>query len=353
MLQPPSPHIRPSVPQLAGQLGAEIAARGLLPGDRFLTTEEAARHLKVRRDLANRALQVLVQRGLIERSQRIGARVVEPSQATRIFDRVHIVVQGNHPRVQTIPSPAFQVGLHGALPGCEIDVEQVSAEGAAAVLRGVLRKSTTEGLVLVRCDYPTQRLAQDCGLPAVLHGSAYAGIDLPSVDLDGEQMGRIQAQALIEKGSERLVVVRRDRALPGDRAFMTGFRSAAEERGFGCTRIDELELAPHPEVVAAEIALLFQQDAKLGIVCTARQLADALWTVARESGRLEGESFWLHGNRTGSAPSLPPYAYLSPREDDEAQGAELGRMLAERLVDPSCEASHHRVPCDLIPRTNS
>lgn len=351
MPDPSSLPQRPSVPHLAGQLAAFIEERGLVPGDRFLTTEEAARHLKVRRDLANRALQVLAQRGQIERSQRIGARVAEPGRAPRTFDRVHLVTQVNHPRTQTWSSAAFQVGLHTALPGCEIDVNQVSAEGAAGVLREALRQRTPEGLVLVRCDYPTQRLAADSGLPAVLHGSPYAGITLPSVDVDGAQMGQLQAEALIRHGCDRLVVVRRDRALPGDRAFMSGFRAAAHMRGFGCNEIDELELAPFPEVVAAELAILFEKEAGLGIVCSTRELADATWAAGKECGRIVGDDLWLHCNQAGNASALPPYPFLTPSEGDEAQGAELGRLLAGRLADPSCVAVHQRVSCKLTAKS--
>jgi DNA-binding LacI/PurR family transcriptional regulator/DNA-binding transcriptional regulator YhcF (GntR family) len=343
-----NPLSSPSIPDLAGQLASFMQERGLVPGDRFLTTKEAAQHLRVRRDLANRALQVLAQRGLIERAQRIGSRVSAPQAAPRTLERVHIVVQANHPRAQHWSSAAFQVGLHAALPGCEIDVDQVSAEGAAAVLRSALRQPSPEGLVLVRCDYPTQRLAENSGLPAVLHGSPYAGITLPSVDVDGAQMGQLQAQALIQSGCERLVVVRRDRALPGDRAFMTGFRAAAQALGFGCNEIDELELAPFAEVVAAELKILFRKAVRLGIVCSARELADATWNAAMASGRRAGEGFWLHCNQAAMASGTPAFPYLAPSVSDEEQGAELGRLLAARLADPSSPAIHQRVSCKLI-----
>ncbi len=343
---------QPSVPDMAAQLASLIADRGLVPGDRFLTTQEAAQHLKVRRDLANRALQVLTQRGQIERSQRIGSRVAEPKPSPRTFERLRIVVQIDYARAQPAPSAAFQVGLHKALPGCEIDIDLVRGGDAAALLeplvRSALRQPTSTGLVLVRCDYPTQRLAADCGLPAVLHGSPYAGIKLSSVDKDGVQMGRLQAEALIQRGCDRLVVVRRDRTLPGDRVFMDGFREAASEHGFGCGRIDELELAPYAEVVAAELAILFGSEEKLGIVCSSRQLADATWNAATKHGRTIGDDLWLHGNEASESLGAPPFPHIAPVEGDEARGAQLGELLAAQLADPHCAHAHHRVPVELV-----
>ena len=129
-----------------------------------------------------------------------------------------------------------------------------------------------------------------------------------------------------------------------------GFRSAADNGGFGCNRIDELELAPFAEVVAAELSILFDKQAKLGIVCSSRELADPTWSAARQSGRRVGESLWLHSNQAGNALGPPPFPYLAPSKGDEAQGAQLGRLLASRLSDPKCAPVHRRVPCELIDR---
>ncbi len=53
----------PRVVRLADSLQEEIATRGLEPGERFLTTVEAAREFRVSMALANRALQILAQHG--------------------------------------------------------------------------------------------------------------------------------------------------------------------------------------------------------------------------------------------------------------------------------------------------
>ncbi len=270
MTNTPKTAERATVPELATRLQGIIESRGLVPGDRFLTTEEAARFLRVRSDLANRALQVLVHRGHIERRQRIGATVADPGTSSPVLEKVHVLVQENHGRQKATFSPAAQAGLHSALVGCELEIHVLPSGGAEEILEPLIRRSlrggSPEGLVLVRCDYPTQRQARDSGLSAVVHGTTYAGIDLPSVDVDSRQMGGLQVESLVKHNPQRLVVIRRDRTLPGDRAFMEGFRQAAGRAGIGPDRITELEIAPYEDLVRAELGLLFDGDESLSLI---------------------------------------------------------------------------------------
>lgn len=343
---------RVSVPHLATRLQGVIEERGLVPGDRFLTTGEAARHLRVRRDLANRALQVLVHRGRIERRQRVGATVAEPGCAPPALERVHVLIQENHRSGRTVFAPAAQVGLHSALVGCDVEISVVPTGGAEEflepLLRRTLRGGRPEGLVLVRCDYPTQRLVRDCGLSSVVHGTTYAGIDLPSVDVDGRQMGGLQVESLLARGCERLVVLRRDRTLPGDRAFMEGLRSAASAAGHDSARITELEIAPYPDLVQAELSRLFERDETLGLICATEAFADAALASATEAGRTIGRDVWLQANDVRGARGCPPFSYLEPVEDAEAQGASLGRLLAARQADADAVPEQILIPCRLV-----
>lgn len=346
------PSERVTVPELAARLQGVIEARGLVPGDRFLTTEEAARYLRVRSDLANRALQVLVHRGRIERKQRIGATVADPSLLNPALEKVHVLVQENHGRKKASFSAAAQAGLHSALVGSELEIHVLASGGAEEVLDPLIRRSlrggNPEGLVLVRCDYPTQRQARDSGLSAVVHGTTYAGIDLPSVDVDAFQMGGLQVESLAARQCQRMVVIRRDRTLPGDRRFMEGFRQAAHRAGIGPDRITELEIAPYAELVRAELAMVFAGDETLGIVCANEEFAAAALTAAEETGRKQGSDVWLQVNDVRQASRRPAFPYLEPAQDLEAQGADLGRLLAARLADPLCAAENILVPCALV-----
>ena len=346
-----------SISALAAWLDGLITARGLAPGDPFLTTEEAARLLKVRRDSANRALQVLVQRGRIERRQRVGATVAQAGLAPPALARVHVLVQEEHGRGGGSYPAATQVGLHSVFPGSEVELHVVPGAGARPLLeplvRDALARPRPEGLVLVRCAYPTQRFAQDCGLPAVVHGSTYSGIELSSLDVDGEQLGRLQAGALLAAGGERIVVLRRDRALPGDRRFLTGLREAAAREGLACDELDELELPPFAELVSAELASLFREDARLGLVATTLELADAARDAASAAGRVLGADLWLHANSPDRLSGARPYRCAVPVLDGAAQGVALGRLLARTLADPAAQSERCTIRSELVDPTEA
>jgi DNA-binding LacI/PurR family transcriptional regulator len=342
---------RPSVTEHAERLAEVIEEQRLAPGDPFLTTDQAARHLQVRREVANRALQVLVHRGRIERRQRIGSVVAEPPEGEPLLDAVHFVLQEDHLLGRPAASDAAQAGLHSVLPSCSVDLTVVPTTGTGSLLdtflKESLRKPHPVGLCLVRCDYPTQRRVAESGLPAVVHGTTYAGIELPSVDVDGRGVGRLQAEALLARGCDRVVLLGRDRTLPGDRDVQAGLREALAAAGRGTDGLEVLGLAPYPEVIRAELALLFRRPGRLGVVCATRELADAAWAAAQDSGRL-GADLWIHSNSLGADAPPPPFPCAVPSEDLHAQGAALGRLLAARFLAPDRPVEHRRIPCRLI-----
>lgn len=92
----------PRVVDVAEQILADIRRRRLQPGDAYLGTAETTQWLRMNGSTVNRALQLLAQRGVIERRQRRGTIVRDPG--TRRPDvtlkRVHIVVREDHVRAE-------------------------------------------------------------------------------------------------------------------------------------------------------------------------------------------------------------------------------------------------------------
>src|SRR5262245_40056222 len=101
---------------------ADIRRRGLRPGDAYLSTAETARWLRVSGSTTNRALQLLVQRGLITRRQRQGAVVADPADrgVESPLQRVHLMVREDHLRAEGLWADGMLLGLQGALPGVEL-----------------------------------------------------------------------------------------------------------------------------------------------------------------------------------------------------------------------------------------
>src|SRR6478672_7370917 len=96
----------PRIIQLADRIAEDIKQRKLKPGDPYQGTTETAEMLGVSTTAANRAMQVLVKRRLIERRQRKGTFVAIPSSTMprSPLRRVHLVVHENYLRTEGLLS---------------------------------------------------------------------------------------------------------------------------------------------------------------------------------------------------------------------------------------------------------
>ncbi|MFI4875065.1 MAG: GntR family transcriptional regulator, partial [Blastopirellula sp. JB062] len=71
-METPNADSSPTIVSLAGRIQEDIAQKQLGPGDPYLKLAETARMLGVSNGSANRALQLLEQRGVLSRRQRKG-----------------------------------------------------------------------------------------------------------------------------------------------------------------------------------------------------------------------------------------------------------------------------------------
>src|SRR5262245_26012159 len=112
----------PRVVDVAEQILADIRRRQLQPGDAYLGTTETAQWLRISGTTVNRALQLLAQRGVVERRQRRGTTVRDPgkSRVGSGLARVHLLVREDHLRSEGLWADGVLLGLQGALPGVEL-----------------------------------------------------------------------------------------------------------------------------------------------------------------------------------------------------------------------------------------
>src|SRR3954462_3538876 len=104
----------PRIIQLADRIAEDIKQRQLKPGDPYQGTTETAEMLGVSTTAANRAMQVLVKRRLIERRQRKGTFVAVPGAPTAEspLRRVHLIVHENYLRTEGLLADGIIVGMH-------------------------------------------------------------------------------------------------------------------------------------------------------------------------------------------------------------------------------------------------
>lgn len=83
-------------------------------------------------------------------------------------------------------------------------------------LENLLSRSSHACWLLVACPYQIQRLFKKAGIPALILGTCWPDIDLPSIDVDYRAIGRHAAQTFLRYGHRRIVMLAPESPLAGD-----------------------------------------------------------------------------------------------------------------------------------------
>ncbi|MBK8978592.1 MAG: GntR family transcriptional regulator [Planctomycetes bacterium] len=338
---------RPRVVQLADRLADEIRVRRLRPGARFLTAAEAARTLRVSMTLANRALQLLAQRGVIERRQRIGAIVAAPRAGdSAALARVGVFAPAADVAQEGLLEDGVIVGLQRALPGCAITFHATGSDRDVDALEGMLRDlgraPEPVGVVLVRSSLAAQRLAVRSGLPTVVFGTRRPSIRaLDAVDRDHASAGRQLADAVAGSAARHLLTLLNERVLPGDQLFLDGVVEAARAatRLRVHARFCPADDAAVAALVEEHLAWVADRRVRVAIVCRNLPLAHAARRCLDAAGRRFAIGVAdVYGTRGGAG-----FVVAVPTEGPERQGELLGEMLARRVADLAAPPRQHLI----------
>src|SRR4051812_15147851 len=234
--------MKPQVPrivELADLIVEDIVRRKLGPGDPYQGTAETAEMLGVSTTLANRAMQVLVKRRILNRRQRKGTFVASvtgsPAERSSIA-RVHLLVREDYLRTEGLLADGIVVGMHEELPAAQVQFNFLPADQDAQyvseLIAQAMRSGQPEGFVLVRASLQAQRLIAGSSLPAVVHGMLHPSVPtMPWIDRDHRGAGRLLVEHLLDHGFRRIVVVMRDRMLGGDHLLLDAIRDRMAEAG--------------------------------------------------------------------------------------------------------------------------
>lgn len=106
---------------------------------------------------------------------------------------------------------------------------------AAIHLQHLVQSSPASCWILIHSTHRAQKWFVDAGLPALVSGHTYDGINLPGLDVDLWASGHHAAIQLARMGHTRVVTVVSKHRLPGliegDAGFAEGFGSATKNRG--------------------------------------------------------------------------------------------------------------------------
>jgi DNA-binding transcriptional regulator YhcF (GntR family) len=343
----------PKIVQLADRIADDIRRRRLKPGDAYLTTAETARLLGVSTTAANSAMQLLVQRQVLDRRQRKGTTVATrgPAAGAVILRRVHLLLHQQYLQSEGLLADGRVIGIQGELPGADIQFSFLPDGGEAAHVERLTRQALAarepEGFVAARASLAVQRALAASGLPVVLAGTAYPGVaGLPWIDRDHRQVGALLAKHLLERGARWIALFMRDRMLQGDHIVFDAVRDSLAAAGL---RADALALRCLPTdaaVIASEVASLIASRRSPGaILCRGVPQADAVVAAVATRGRAAPaiavcEVF-------GPREQQCPYPHARPVLGPGAWGVRIGRMLARQARGAAVDPDHEIVPVEL------
>lgn len=230
----------PKVVQLAEQLAAKIRASGLKRGDPYLNAAGVAKELHISASTANRVLQILAERGIVERAQKRGTIICNPApeQPVHAIKRVHMITFQDSVKQSGLMTDPVIVGMQRMLPGAMTQFNFFPSIGnpdhLAHLLDEARRAVDPVGIVLTKAPAHAQLMVAESKIAAVIHGYPQMGVKrLPWITMDYAEIGQLAGRLCIDSHCGRLAVVLPNRPLlEGDYRLLTGAQAELAGAGY-------------------------------------------------------------------------------------------------------------------------
>ncbi|MFE9252568.1 LacI family DNA-binding transcriptional regulator [Streptomyces sp. NPDC007088] len=237
--------------------------------------------------------------------------------------------------------------LHPVLLFAETDVtrEQVIA---------YLRQGSADGALVVSTHAadPLPARIVETGVPAVLFARPGIPVPLSYVDLAHREGGRMAAEHLLERGRSRIVTITGPLDVLAGQDRLTGFREAMARRGTAHVPFAEggFTLASGEEAMRGLLREVPDLD---GVFAANDLMAQGACQVLREQGRRIPRDVSVVGFDDSAAATTCRPPLTTVRQPVEAMGAEMARLLHERIEGGPAEAEAVLFDPELIVRESS
>ena len=322
--------------ELADTIETDIHNRSLQPGDRYLSTAETAKMLRVDTTLANRTLQLLAKRKVIRRCQRVGSVIADlkKEHKTNVLRRVHLLLCDRHPEIEGWLNSRVVMAIQNELPGVRLQFHIIPSdhekEETEHIINEGLRETQRQAFILIRSSLEVQRLMEASKLFAVIWGHPYASIKgIPYIDRDQKQIGRLMAEYLVMRGHKKILMLMRERLLPGDHLVVNAARDFIDEAGLSSSGLIQLCLPQDPVEIRCAIEEVFDASEDVpGIMVRPPLMAEIAQNVIEARGLMPMRDVGIVASDFFEN-THPNFAVIRPTFKADHQGALTGRLVAQ------------------------
>ncbi len=246
--------------------------------------------LGVRKATANRAMQLLADRGLIVRRQRMGTLIARPTFSRQTVRTVYVLATEDQKPLGGFPYDLLAGALRQEMGGVNVQFSFIPTQEAAGHVRSLLGPAQDAGqlagAVPISCPREVYRLLEEMGVPTVVFGSLYPDQrKLASIDEDCHEAGRLLADYLVRHGRRRIALLTTARPRPGEAAFFDGISDALTAACMPHNALLMRIMAPDEEGVRAQLRdLLTRDDRPAGLIVRRESVADLARAVAGDCG---------------------------------------------------------------------
>ncbi len=216
----------------------DIGARGLKPGDAYLTVEETGVLLGCSRATAHRAMKKLIEESVLVARAGSGTFIGDEARGTSssVPQALHVLVPMGFDSAVTIPFMRLVQALAQSLGGLGIQFNSPPQGYDLSYVSETVLKPFREGqikaVLAVSCSWKTYQYLKDQGITALVCGSMYQDRQfLPSLDKDGVMGAELLVDYLVKKGHTRLGLVMPATGLAGVDFFTDAVSRSLSTRG--------------------------------------------------------------------------------------------------------------------------
>jgi DNA-binding LacI/PurR family transcriptional regulator len=341
---------------LAKRMEEDIHLRGLRVGEPYLTTAQAGRQLGISKSMAYRAMKILVARQVLVSHPGRGT-FVGPQTGGKPFGQmkcIHILLTHDLFQSSEQSTHGWLAGLAATLPGNSIRIDFLPPHDAETHVAHLLEQGLAEGalsaVILLGCPRAIQEQVLNRGAPALVLGTDYSSTrQLPSVDTDQFETGRLAAEYLLKRGYRRIALLMREMWFPGDQSMYDGVGRALDDAGLGHDSLMLRNLSVDASVLDADLErLLTAEDRPTGCICRMPFFAEAVMRAAETVGLSVPEDLEvITDSLDRQTAARLELASVCMKVSVEEQVAIGGRMLAEIFEGRQPDPLHVVLPVEL------